>query len=55
MGGKTKEGKRRRQRGGREAWLYTLQAKLFPRTEKHIGEKRNGEAKRGNHSSVYSL
>jgi hypothetical protein len=52
MGGKTEKGEVREIRdtemGGKIAWLYTLQAKLFPRTE---WEQSNREAKRGNHSS----
>ncbi len=34
-----------REMGGKIAWLYTLQAKLFPRTEKQRGEERSREAK----------
>jgi hypothetical protein len=38
-----------REMGGKIAWLYTLQAKLFSenrvRTEKQIGEERSREAK----------
>jgi hypothetical protein len=34
-----------REMGGKIAWLYTLQPKLFPRTEKQIGEERSREAK----------